>query len=103
MFPSPEPTVYTGNSVGVRCRRLGTGCLFPCNARRTVPWGSPFGPVCTQPRALDIGVLCPGTGPAPGLPVSEVLPLLQVPESSDPRLVRYNLPVNSGTPYRVEL
>ena len=66
MSPPPESTVHTGNSVGVGCRGLGTGCSFPCNAHGTVPWGSFSGPSARSRVSLDVSVFRPGTGPAPG-------------------------------------
>ena len=103
MPPPPESTVRIWNSVGVGCRGLGTGCSFFCNVRRTVPGVLLSDPSARSRVLLDVGDLRPGTGPAPGVPASEVLPLLQVPEYSGPCFMHDNFPVNRGTPYRVEL
>ena len=66
--------------------------------------GVPFlGPSARSRVPVYVGVLRPGTGTTPGLLVSEVLRLLQVPEYRVPCVVHDNFPANRGTPYRAEL
>ena len=73
----------------LQCRRLVPGIPLVLDVEGWVPAvhflvicagqspGAPLAGPSTRSRvSIDVGVICPGTGPAPGLPVSEVLFLL---------------------------
>ena len=67
------------------------------------PWVPLVGPSACNRVPIDVGVLRPATGPAPGLPVSEVLCIFQVPKYRGTYFVHNHFAFNHGSPYHVEL